>query len=289
VTRRAAALGLGARALVLVLVPALVLGAGLLGMPAAIGAPTYAPTDDPETIPIWLKVRASLFGSRRIEPAPPGLLTLEVPARAVDAAVVPLAIRTQLPPAGDRQITRLFLLIDANPSPITAIFRFTPASGRAEVETRVRVDEYSFVRAIAETNDGKLYAVTRFVKASGGCSAPAGSDAQAAAATLGQMRFRIDTPAQAREPAAVQLAIQHPNHSGLAMDPFTRQFTPAHFVRTVEVSYGGQPVFSADVDFGISENPNFRFFVRPAAGAELRATVVDSHDRRFHAVQSALL
>mgnify|MGYP002150436774 CR=1 FL=1 len=52
----------------------------------------------------------------------------------------------------------------------------------AEIETRVRVDAYSHVRAIAEASDGQLYAVTRFVKASGGCSAPAGSDAQAAAA-----------------------------------------------------------------------------------------------------------
>lgn len=38
--------------------------------------------------------------------------------------------------------------------------------------TRVRVDDYSYVRAVAETADGKLHMVKAFVKASGGCSAP---------------------------------------------------------------------------------------------------------------------
>jgi len=246
----------------------------------------YAPTDDPQTIPIWLKVRASLFDQRTIAPAPPGMLTLEVPARAIDAAVVPLAIRSRFPQTPARHVSRLYLLIDANPSPVSGIFQFTAASGRAEIETRVRIDAYSYVRAIAEMNDGTLCGTTQFVKASGGCSAPAGSDPKAALATLGQMRFRIDGDPRGQTPVLVQLVIDHPNHSGLAMDQLTRQFTPAHFVRKVEVSLDGQPVFSADVDFTISENPNFRFYFLPSGNGELRATVLDSHDRSFAATQA---
>lgn len=253
---------------------------------AAAGAPaaTLQPGDDPAKSPVWLKVRASLFGDRNIQPAPAGLLQLEVPARAVDAAVVPVALRTRLAEPG-RRVERLVLVIDANPSPVSAIFTFGPAAARAEVETRVRIDDYSHVRAIAELDDGRLYMVTRFVKASGGCSAPAGSDAAAAAATMGRMVFRSDgdiSGTAGREPVAVTLAIQHPNHSGLAMDQYTRQFTPAHYVRKVDVTYGGQPAFSADVDFSMSENPNFRFVLQPrSGGGELRATVVDSQERRF--------
>jgi sulfur-oxidizing protein SoxY len=266
---------------------------GALRAGAATEAPprNYAPTDDPQTIAIWQKVRASLFDKRPIAAAPPGMLLLEVPARAIDAAVVPLAIRSRFPQTAARHVSRLYLFIDANPSPISGVFQFSPASGRAEVETRVRVDAYSYVRAVAEMNDGTLYGTTQFVKASGGCSAPAGNDPKAALATLGQMRFRVDGNAQGSEPVAVQLVIDHPNHSGLAMDQVTRQFTPAHYVRKVEVSYGGQPVFAADVDFSISENPNFRFYFVPAAGAaELRATVVDSQERMFaatHALRGA--
>src|SRR5512138_361331 len=236
-------------------------------MGSAAGAATLQPTDDPQGSPIWQKVQASLFEGRAVQPAPPGLLTLEVPARATDAALVPIAIRARLPP-GSGHIARLVLVIDANPSPISAIFQLSPRNGRAEVETRVRVDDYSFVRAIAETSDGQLYGVVRFVKASGGCSAPAGTDPRAAA-SLGQMRFRVDGDLDGAEPVRVQLAIDHPNHSGLAMDQATRQFTSPHYVRKVEVSYQGEPVFLADVDFSISENPNFRFYIVPRGGGEL--------------------
>ena len=258
----------------------------LLAAASLAHARNLQPTDDPDASPVWQKVRASLFEGRSIAPAPADMLVLEAPSRAIDAAVVPIAIRSRWPQGAGRYISKLYLIIDANPSPISAIFQFSPDSGRAEIETRVRVDAYSHVRAIAETSDGQLYGVTRFVKASGGCSAPAGSDAQAAAASLGQMRFRVEGDLKARAPVLAQLMIDHPNHSGLAMDQYSRQFTPAHYVRKVDVTYDGKPVFSADVDFSISENPNFRFWFLPQGTGELRATVVDSRDLRFVAAQA---
>jgi sulfur-oxidizing protein SoxY len=261
---------------------AIVLIGALAAAPAA--AATLQPGDDPAMSPVWRKVHASLFEGRPIALAPPSLLTLEVPARAIDAAVVPIALRTTLPADARHHIAKLYLVIDANPSPLSAIFRFTPESGRADIETRVRVDDYSHVRAIAETSDGKLYMTTRFVKASGGCSAPPGSDAAAAAANLGRMTLRVDGDLRGRAPVRALLAIQHPNHSGLAMDQATRHFTPAHYVRHIEVTYGGRPVLSADVDFSISENPNLRFYLLPREGQgenELRASAVDTKGLRF--------
>ncbi len=251
------------------------------------GARAQLPSgDDPQASPIWQKVRASLFEGRFIAPATPETLTLEAPSRAIDAAVVPIAIRSRLPQTQAHYVSRIYLLIDANPSPISAIFQLTPESGRADIETRVRVDAYSFVRAIAETNDGQLFMATRFVKASGGCSAPAGTDPGAALASMGRMRFRIEGDINGREPVLAQLQINHPNHSGLAMDQATRQYTPAHFVRRVDVSYAGRSILSADVDFSISENPNFRFYFVPQGAGDLKAAVVDSQDLRFVSAQA---
>ena len=237
--------------------------------------------DDPEASEVWKKVRASLFESRPITWPADDVLVLEAPARAEDAAIVPISIRTRLAQSPSRYIDRLWLVIDNNPSPISAIFTFTPQSGRADIETRVRIDEYTHVRAIAETNDGKLYMTTRFVKASGGCSAPPGKDPQAALATLGRIKFRVEGEVDENKPVLAQLMISHPNSSGLAMDQATRQFTPSHFVRKVDVSYAGRPVMSADVDFSISENPNFRFYFVPQGAGELKAEVVDSNELRF--------
>lgn len=256
---------------------ALVLFAGLAGGAVA----QLKSGDNPEASEIWKKVRASLFESRPITWPADDVLLLDAPARAEDAAVVPIAIRTRFPQSAEHYVDKLWIVIDNNPSPISAIFRFTPESGRADIETRVRVDEYTHIRAIAETNDGKLYMTTRFVKASGGCSAPPGKDQAAALATLGRMKFRVDGEVGRGRPVLAQLMISHPNNSGLAMDQSTRQYTPAHFVRKIDVSYGGRPVLSADVDFSISENPNFRFYFVPRGEGELKAEVVDSNDLHF--------
>jgi sulfur-oxidizing protein SoxY len=237
--------------------------------------------DNPEASAIWQKLRASLFAGRQIASAAGDSLVLDVPVRAEDAAIVPVAIRTRLPQSDSRYVEKLYLIIDNNPSPIAAIFSFTPRSGRADIETRVRVDEYTFVRAIAELNDGSLSMTTRWVKASGGCSAPPGKDQAAALATLGKMKLRVEGDVAAKQPVLAQLMISHPNNSGLAMDQSTRQYTPAHFVRRVNISYAGRPVMSADLDFAISENPNLRFYFLPEGLGELAAEVVDSNNLEF--------
>lgn len=239
--------------------------------------------DDPDASPRWQQVRGSLFKGRTVHDSGDSVVALEVPARAEDAAIVPVAIRARFEQKPERHIRQVWLIIDNNPSPVSAIFSYTLDSGRADIETRVRIDEYTFVRAIAETNDGQLHMVTRFVKAAGGCSAPPGKDASAARATLGQMRLRVQDAATApRQPVLAQLMISHPNDSGLVMDQLTRQFTPPHFVRKVDVTYSGRLVLSADLDFSISENPNLRFFFVPQVeGGELKAVVADSNELQF--------
>ena len=244
----------------------------------ALQAPARAQELDPEASVIWQKVRADLFGDARIGPGE-GVVALEIPARAQDASVVPVSIRAARAQDGPRAIESVWLLVDNNPSPIAAIFRFTPASGRADIDTRIRVEQYTHVRAVARTRDGAYYMAVRYVKASGGCSAPASAGGTQAA--LGRMRLAIDPAAQAGEPATVRLQVSHPNDSGLAMDQLTRFYTPAHFVRTLEVRQGGELVLSAELDFAISENPYFRFDVVPVAGAPLEARVVDNQSLEF--------
>lgn len=276
--------GLALRARWSALAPAMALALALgLALALCTGAAQaqIKNADNPEASPNWLKVKASLFKGRSIAAAPAGLLSLETPTRAADAAIVPIAMRTRLPAGDARDVKRLYLIIDSNPSAVAAVFDFAPGHGDAEIETRVRVDEYTHVRAIAELSDGQLLMNTRFVKASGGCSAPAGKDPAEALAQLGKMRLRVDGELRPGQPLQAQLMINHPNHSGMAMDQLTRQFTPAHFVRQVNVSYGGQPVLSADLDFSISENPNLRFRFVPRGPGELKVEAVDSQDLRF--------
>lgn len=254
------------------LLSVLTLLATLLPMPA------FAQTDPGQA---WNRIRASVFQNRPISEQSASILELETPVRAEDAATVPIAIRTKLPEDGDIRVQRIYLIIDSNPSPLAAVFSFFPDSGRADIETRIRIEEYTTVRAVAELSDGRLFMSSHFVKASGGCSAPAGKDQVAAMARLGRIKFRVDGEPAIGQPTQAQLMISHPNNSGLVKDQSTLLYVPPHFVRRVDVSYAGKPVLTADIDFSISENPNFRFYFVPREAGELKAEIVDSNDLHF--------
>ena len=254
----------------------LVAGAFLGGALAPLGGVAAEPAAEP-----WPQLRKLLFADRPISEDAAAVIELDAPVRAEDAAVVPVAIRARAAQTPEKYIRKIYLVIDRNPSPVGVVFTLTPDSGRADIETRVRIEEYTDVRAIAEMNDGRLYMAKRFVKASGGCSAPAGKDLQEAMARMGRMKFRVDGDLKPGQPALAQLMISHPNVSGLAMDQVTRLYAPPHFVRKVDVTYGGRPIISAEVDFTISENPNFRFYFVPRGEGELKAEVVDTSDLRF--------
>ena len=116
------------------------------------------------------------------------------------------------------------------------------------------MNTYSYVRAVAELSDGQLYAVKSYVKASGGCSAPAASNADAAKSTLGQMKFRIFPPGADRLPEA-QIMLRHPQNSGLQMDQVTRLYVPPFFIETLEVWQGEDLVLALDGGIAISEDP----------------------------------
>jgi sulfur-oxidizing protein SoxY len=257
------------------------LRAALAGLAVILHAGVRAnDVPDPETA-IWQKLKRSLFENRPVANDARGIVELVTPIRAEDAAVVPVAIRTRLTQRPERYVRRIYLIVDKNPSPLAAMFELTPESGRADLETRIRIEEYTHVRAVAELSDGTLFADTRFVKASGGCSAPAGKDPAAAAARVGRMRLAVDGNVSYNQPALAQLMISHPNDSGLVMDQLTRHYTPAYFVRSIKVTYAGRPILTAEVDFSISENPNFRFYFVPVGDGELKAEAVDTKELRF--------
>ena len=257
------------------------LRAALAGLAVILHAGVRAnDVPDSETA-IWQKLKRSLFENRPVASDARGIVELVTPIRAEDAAVVPVAIRTRLTQRPERYVRRIYLIVDKNPSPLAAMFELTPESGRADLETRIRIEEYTHVRAVAELSDGTLFADTRFVKASGGCSAPAGKDPAAAAARVGRMRLAVDGNVSYNQPALAQLMISHPNDSGLVMDQLTRHYTPAYFVRSIRVTYAGRRILTAEVDFSISENPNFRFYFVPVGDGELKAEAVDTKELRF--------
>lgn len=253
-----------------------------LGLPTSI--PASAETQD-ETA--WLSgVKTQMFGEREITEGEE-VVELTAPYRAEDPALVPVQVTSKIPQTAEKYVKTITLVIDNNPVPFAAAFTFTPESGQADVAMRLRVNSYTYVRAIAETNDGKLHMAKAYVKASGGCSAPIGADIEAAMARMGKMKFKFEgervTP---HEPNLTQLLISHPNITGLQMDQISRIVKPAHYVEDVKVSFNGKAVMTAKTDIAVSADPNFRFYFVPAQAGELKAEIRDNLGNQFTATQA---
>src|SRR3974390_1380009 len=211
----------------------------------------------------WREIANNAFNGRPLADGS-GLITLEMPARAEDAAVVPAPMRANLPVGDTRTLRSLTLVIDENPSPVATTFNVGP--GVTMISTRVRVNSHTKVHAVAELSDAKLYEVATYVKASGGCSAPMANNSQDAAASLGQMRFRQflkTAPGPASSPGEAQIMIRHPNNSGLQRDQVSLLYIPLFIVRQLRVWQGDQLVLEMDGGISISENPNIRFSYLP--------------------------
>ena len=228
-----------------------ILAALLLAGPAAA-------QDNPlQNSATWDDLRDSVLGLAADVPLDLTVLDLEAPVRAHEAAIVPVRL-TQ--PPGAPEIRAATLVIDENPSPVAAEYTFGPAMAPLDFEFRVRVDSYSDVRAIADTGNGTQVMAGRFVKASGGCSAPAGKDMASVEATMGQMRWRTG---QENGRQIGTLMIRHPNFSGLQRDQVTLLNIPAHFIDRLEVRQGDDLLFTLQAGISISEDPVFRFAYKP--------------------------
>jgi sulfur-oxidizing protein SoxY len=230
---------------------------------------------------LWPGLARDIFEGRQLADGA-GLIAIEMPVRAEDAGIVPVTLRTTLLPGDTRTLKSFTLVIDENPAPVAATFKV--GSGVNMISTRVRVNAYTNVHAVAELSDGRLYVVETYIKASGGCSAPMAKNAEEAKANLGLMRFR-QFPRSNTAPANVlreaQIMIRHPNNSGLQRDQVSLLYIPLFILRDLRVWQGDQLVLEMDGGISISEDPNIRFSYRPSGAASFHAEGVDTDGNVF--------
>jgi len=249
---------------------------GMIALAVALSSaiaqrPWAAEASDP-----WPDLVRDVFAGRHLADGT-GLIAIEMPARAEDAGIVPVTLSATIPPDDKRVPVAFTLVIDMNPAPVAATFKVGP--GVTTISTRVRVNDYTNVHAVAELSDGQLYAVSTFVKASGGCSAPMAKNSDEATANLGQMRFRQFIESSAGSEA--QIMIRHPNNSGLQRDQVSHLYIPLFIVRELRLWQGDQLLLEMQGGISISEDPNFRFSYRPNGATTFRAEAIDTEGHVF--------
>jgi len=227
----------------------------------------------------WSDIKIQLFRQATIA-EDDTFVSLDAPPRAEDAALTPVTMKVHVPAGDARHVVKLSLIIDENPVPLAGVFTLGEKAEVASIATRVRVNAYTNMRLVAELSDGSLHMTKAYVKAAGGCSAPATKALDEA--DLGKMKLRvIDDAKPGRGNFVVML--RHPNNSGLQMDQVTRLYTPARYVDHLAVYQGEGLVFSVEGGISISEDPNFRFDFARSDARTLRVEARDIDNAEFKA------
>jgi sulfur-oxidizing protein SoxY len=193
-------------------------------------------------------MRAQLYGTRAIGELGEQLMSIDAPTSTPDPSATPIVVRFGSELTG--KVKQLRVIVDNNPSPMVTTMNLQPGLPVDEIDLRVRIDRFTSVRAIAETDAGRLEMRSTWVNASGGCSTPPSA---ADGGSVGEIRFRPSSDAK-----ALQISIRHPNNSGFQIDPRTGDPIAPHFITHMRLSRDGQTLLEAETGISISENPTLR-------------------------------
>ncbi len=124
-------------------------------LPAAVRITRPGPDDPPLPNDIVRRIFTERFQDRPIQR---GRVTLDMATMAEDGRYVPVIVESDLPMTADAYVKAVYLVVDHNPDPLLTVFHMTPALGPVVIQTRIKMKRTSWIRAIAETNSGELWA-----------------------------------------------------------------------------------------------------------------------------------
>ena len=124
------------------------LGVGALALGNLPGLPAVA---SPETM--TSAIDKALAGRT----AKPGRIKLEVSPLAENGNSVPVTINVESPMTAADHVKTIYMFAPENPQPDMVRFHLGPRSGRARVQTSVRLATSQRIQAIAVMNDGSAW------------------------------------------------------------------------------------------------------------------------------------
>lgn len=139
---------------------ALALAAGAAGS-IALGVPQALAKNDADEA-----IKKFTGGKTPIE----GKVKLDLPEIAENGNTVPMTVTVDSPMTEQSHVTDVMIVANENPRSGVVAFHFSPASGVAEANTRIRLAATQDVIAVAKMNDGSFYMASKQVKVTiGGC------------------------------------------------------------------------------------------------------------------------
>ncbi|HQN64820.1 MAG TPA: quinoprotein dehydrogenase-associated SoxYZ-like carrier [Methylophilus sp.] len=250
----------------------IVLGSAIL----LASSPAVFAEADPK---LWPVVKEAFFAKRDIQEV--DFLKIDGPRRAESGAQVPVTYTYDKAAANGVDIKKIYVIVDANPIPMTATYHLTDALGGFQLSTRVRYETDSFIHLVGEDANGKLYMAKREIRAAGGCGGTVENNEAEIRAAAGKIRMNVEQPVKFGSPATTTFNIKHVMRTGLQRDLVSQGFVPAFYINKAEFKYNGKPVMTIDVGVGTSEDPYFKFNFIPDAPGILEVTATDNEGKSF--------
>jgi sulfur-oxidizing protein SoxY len=104
------------------------------------------------------------------KPATEGRIRLDLPEIAENGNTVPMMVSVESPMTEQSHVRDVLIVADGNPRGGVATFHFSPESGVAEANVRIRLAESQKIIAVARMSDGSFFTTSKAVKVTiGGC------------------------------------------------------------------------------------------------------------------------
>ena len=97
---------------------------------------------------------------------------------------------------------------------------------------------------------------------------------------MSQVRIRVQDKAKAGDVVNVRVLVTHPMEA-ISMRDGKVVERNYNFIRKVEASYNGKPVFEAETTQGVSQNPFFSFPVKVNAPGKIRVIFHDTEGKTY--------
>ena len=99
-----------------------------------------------------------------------GRISIELPEIAENGNTVPLTVSVNAPMTAENYVSDVIVVSEGNPNPGVITFHFTPLSGKAEAQTRIRLAATQNIVVVAKTSGGEFFIGQKQVKVTiGGC------------------------------------------------------------------------------------------------------------------------
>jgi sulfur-oxidizing protein SoxY len=181
-----------------------------------------------------------------------GKKVLDLPLTAENGDAVPLRVSVESPIADDDYVRKVLILADGNPEVTVAQLTFTPGSGKAEAELRIRLVDTQSAIALANASKGTNYieqkkvmlAILRLQQLTLG------------GAMIDSARFKLPMEAKNGDIVQIKVLLDHPMETGRRKDAQGKTI-PRKTIDNFACEFEGNRFFEAAIGPATSANPYF--------------------------------